>query len=362
MSTPKPFIFIGCSSEGLELAKNIQFQLQNIARTKIWNQGVFPLGESILEGLIQASDDFDYAILILSADDESISRNVRQPVSRDNVLFELGLFMGKLGRKKTFAVYDAHKRPKIISDLEGIILATYDSSDNDLSSSLGPACYLISQTIKDTFQIQKSATTSFWKSYMGNNYHIVIGRFQEFQNFEPTGFLAVGDARGLSDICAYLESIGSKVPQIEYADKMNGDFLGNDLIIIGGPDANELCKATISRLNLTIKFGNPEKYEVSFRNNETGDRFVPKIINNKVQKDFGVIIKAPNPFNPKRNAVLLFGAFGYGTWAAIKYATSLDFLENKIVSEQYFECIVETEVVKDTPQALREVFLKKLDL
>ena len=147
----KPLIFIGSSSEGLDVARAIEYQLQNDAEVTIWNAGVFGLGWSTLEALLKAVDQFDYAILILTPDDVIQSREQSLASPRDNVIFELGLFMGALGRFRTFALYDQKANLKILSDLAGITLATYNGSraDSNLIAAVSPACTLIRSKINE---------------------------------------------------------------------------------------------------------------------------------------------------------------------------------------------------------------------
>jgi len=139
-------IFVGSSLEGLPVARAIQEELGRDASVTIWDQGVFGLGQSALVSLIAALRNFDCAILIFRADDRVVSRDSAIPAARDNVLFELGLFMGQLGPQRTLVVYDRANPAKIISDLSGITFATYDGTD-DLRSSVGSACNLIRQEI-----------------------------------------------------------------------------------------------------------------------------------------------------------------------------------------------------------------------
>ena len=137
-------IFVGSSSEGLPVARAIQQDLSKDASVTVWDEGVLGLGQSALASLVTSLRSFDCAILVFRADDEMISRDNANLVTRDNVLFELGLFMGQLGPKRTFVVYDRAKPAKIMSDLSGITFATYDGT-NDLPSSVAPACNLIRQ-------------------------------------------------------------------------------------------------------------------------------------------------------------------------------------------------------------------------
>ena len=92
----RPSVFIGSSSEGLPMAKVISELLKTEAETTIWHEGVFGLGQGTLESLVNALDNFDFAVLVLTPDDMVESRDQTWQSPRDNVLFECGLFMGHL--------------------------------------------------------------------------------------------------------------------------------------------------------------------------------------------------------------------------------------------------------------------------
>lgn len=96
-----------------------------------------------------ALDKFDFAILFLTPDDMVTSRDETKQSPRDNVLFELGLFVGGLGRNRTYMVYDRTKSIKIPSDLAGITAATFQEySDGNLVASLGACCSQIETEIE----------------------------------------------------------------------------------------------------------------------------------------------------------------------------------------------------------------------
>lgn len=140
MARNRPTLFVGSSSEGLKIAKAIQVLLDHACEVTIWSQGIFGLSEGTLESLVSVLDDFDFAVLVLTPDDLLTSRNESASAPRDNVLFELGLFMGALGRKRTFIVYDRAAKLKLPSDLAGVSAATYEPhSTGNLESALGAA-------------------------------------------------------------------------------------------------------------------------------------------------------------------------------------------------------------------------------
>ncbi|MBK9260275.1 MAG: nucleotide-binding protein [Polyangiaceae bacterium] len=115
----KPRIFIGSSVEGLDYAEQIQAGLDYLAEPTIWHQGVFGLSKGTLESLLDARDQFDFAVLVLTPDDMTFTRKNKKNSPRDNVLFELGLFMGALGRDRTFIVYCRDKEIDLPTDLWG---------------------------------------------------------------------------------------------------------------------------------------------------------------------------------------------------------------------------------------------------
>ena len=69
MARARPSIFVGSSTEGLMIAKTFQILLDHACEVTIWSQGVFGLGQGSLESLVQALDEFDFAVLVLTADD-----------------------------------------------------------------------------------------------------------------------------------------------------------------------------------------------------------------------------------------------------------------------------------------------------
>lgn len=142
-------IFIGSSSEGLPVARAVKQQFSDVHDVVIWNEGVFQVNESYLESLVRAADLFDFAILCLTPDDVTKSRGEEKDSPRDNVLFELGLFMGRLGRKRAFIVCD--DSIKILSDFQGITIGKYKNpKDNNYLAAVGNACTLIRNRIESS--------------------------------------------------------------------------------------------------------------------------------------------------------------------------------------------------------------------
>ena len=72
------------------------------------------------------------------------ARGERKAAPRDNVIFELGLFMGALGRARSFIVRERGVDLKIPTDLLGVTSIEYESGDSSsIDIRMAPACELI---------------------------------------------------------------------------------------------------------------------------------------------------------------------------------------------------------------------------
>lgn len=143
----KPKAFIGSAVEGLEIANKLQELLAYDLSCVVWNQDtVFGLGSATLEALEKAVEDFDFGIFVFTPDDQLYSRGATMPVARDNVVFEAGLFIGKLTRWRAFVV---QPRSGIVlpSDFRGITTAQYDPNERNLAAALGPVCNRVREAV-----------------------------------------------------------------------------------------------------------------------------------------------------------------------------------------------------------------------
>jgi hypothetical protein len=101
----------------------------------------------------------DFGVFIFSPDDVTRIREETWATVRDNVLFELGLFIGRLGADRSFFVVpqdvsDLH----LPGDLKGITYATYDSerSDGNWRAAVGTASADIRSTIEKRFSLREN--------------------------------------------------------------------------------------------------------------------------------------------------------------------------------------------------------------
>lgn len=159
----RPYVFIGSSTEGLDAAKAVQANLEHAAETHIWSQGLFGLSGGSLESLVKATEKFDFAILLLTPDDLTTCRGQENSSPRDNVIFELGLFIGAIGRDRVFIIVDREAQIKLPSDLAGITPATFvRPASGTMQSALGTACTQIEDVLKKMGNRFGHAVNAWW--------------------------------------------------------------------------------------------------------------------------------------------------------------------------------------------------------
>jgi predicted nucleotide-binding protein len=145
-----PYVFIGCSAESLPIAEEIQTGLDFTGSVNsLWTQGLFEGSSVTINVLLDELKQSDFAVLLLTADDKTVSRKKQKRAPRDNVIFELGLFMGELGLERTLFVRPRDVDLKIPTDLLGVTPITYEIKDtNRVEAALGPVCSAIKKRIK----------------------------------------------------------------------------------------------------------------------------------------------------------------------------------------------------------------------
>ncbi len=141
----KPRLFIASSVESIPIAEAVNVNLDHQFEVTIWTGGTFKLSSSTIEDLVEKSSTVDFALFIFAPDDVALIRDEKQYIVRDNVVFELGLFVGAIGKERSFILKPRDVDIHLPTDLLGVTPADYDAnrSDGDLVSATNRACSLI---------------------------------------------------------------------------------------------------------------------------------------------------------------------------------------------------------------------------
>lgn len=133
----------------MEIAREIQLGLKhdNI-EVFVWTDGIFGPGGVSIDSLIKVVNEVDFAAFVFSPDDKAIIREMEYNAPRDNVIFELGLFMGKLDRNRAFIIKEQKSDVKIPTDLLGVTPLTYVyQHGGNLTAAIAVVCTELRKTI-----------------------------------------------------------------------------------------------------------------------------------------------------------------------------------------------------------------------
>ncbi|HAS8291268.1 TPA: hypothetical protein I7707_21480, partial [Vibrio vulnificus] len=133
----KPRLFIASSAESLPIAEAVNVNLDHDFEVTIWKNGTFKLSSSTIDDLVEKSSTVDFALFIFAPDDITSIRSRKEHVVRDNVIFEMGLFVGAIGKSRSFILKPRNVEMHLPTDLLGVTPADYEAtrSDNDLVSA-----------------------------------------------------------------------------------------------------------------------------------------------------------------------------------------------------------------------------------
>lgn len=145
----KPTVFIASSSEALHVAEAVHIKLDTDLRPKLW-ENAFDLSSITITTLISKTKEADYAVFVFHPDDKSLIREKEYSSVRDNVILELGMFIGALGLEKCFILVPKSSEStfRLPTDLAGITASFYDDQNIDVSDAVTSSCAKIKQTIK----------------------------------------------------------------------------------------------------------------------------------------------------------------------------------------------------------------------
>jgi predicted nucleotide-binding protein len=112
-------VFILTSATGSKMGHAVQSACAGDGfKATVWTEGAFGSGGYAVDRLEEVLDQSDVAIAIVDPHEKA--------ASRDAVIFELGFFMGRLGRHRTFLIEPRAEDMKLPPELAGINTLTYN--------------------------------------------------------------------------------------------------------------------------------------------------------------------------------------------------------------------------------------------
>lgn len=216
----RPTVFIGSTGERSDIADAMVQHLSSVAEVTHW-EDAFPPGPTIYDNLMSLKDNFDFAVFVLTADDFINSRDKEYQVPRDNVIFELGLFLGSIGTGRVFAVIDKNVPTKLPTDLTGVVYLTYDPNRKDgrVGPALRPACI----SIKEQVELRGARESAMGDETSSPDLRLmgVEKVYDSYADAEPDIFSTFRNTKGPVRLLLYVASqdVGVKGPILDLIDE-----------------------------------------------------------------------------------------------------------------------------------------------
>lgn len=157
----KPHLFIGSSDKEIKPARCMVDVLNDdmsMVLAKTWKDGgAFEGTRSTLESLLDQLEVCEFGAFILAPDDVVSSQGTQSHRTRDNVVFELGLFLGRFGPERTFILRrrDPRLSTRPPSDLFGINLISFEFDETAAHASVASACNRIRMAVESVLTAAK---------------------------------------------------------------------------------------------------------------------------------------------------------------------------------------------------------------
>lgn len=178
MTDLKPKIFIGSSGDGLTVAEEVRNNLSSIGDCLVWKDtGVWEPNRSTFDNLLRMAGYFDIGAFVATMDDVTLTKDALVLEPRDNVILEMALFLGALGRDKSLLLVE--KGVKLPSDFDGIYMVRFDRDDN---ASIASACQEYADHISELYRqghFSLYPTTALAIGYYKNFLHPLVDSAQK---------------------------------------------------------------------------------------------------------------------------------------------------------------------------------------
>ena len=125
---PVPKLFISALPESVSIARHLQNRLahDDIIVT-IFSDTIFEPSDNAFNSFLDEAGQSDFCAFVFSSDAPVFNRKGLQSVVRDNIVFEIGLFIGVVGRNRTFLIKPSQLDIKIPTRLFSLKVFEYQA-------------------------------------------------------------------------------------------------------------------------------------------------------------------------------------------------------------------------------------------
>lgn len=203
-------LFIGSSGNGLTIAHaaadRIHERCGEWIQCEVWDRGdALKLNQSFLDSLTRAAQRFHYGVFIATADDATLKKDNVVMGARDNVIFEMGLFLGGLGPSRAFLIVE--KDVDLPTDFDGIKVPKFEVNDEKGTIDAVDAVLSQIECTRESFNLKPIPPAALALGYF-ENFLKQFGKMHWRDSSEPArvrvllpkGLISLRDTADLGDL------------------------------------------------------------------------------------------------------------------------------------------------------------------
>ncbi len=150
----------------------------------MWKEaGVWEPNVSTFDNLLKIAGLFDFGVFVATSDDWTLTKGQIVIEPRDNVILEMALFLGALGKDKAFLLVE--EGIKLPSDFSGIFMPQFKKGDE---TSLIEACQTYAEKIEEYYEFGHLSLYPTTALAMGYYKNFVAGLVESAQTPEMLEF------------------------------------------------------------------------------------------------------------------------------------------------------------------------------
>lgn len=209
----------------------------------------------------------------------------------------------------------------------------------------------------------------FWRPIVSSRPTVVIGK--HVAKWEPSALMGIGDAKALDELRMHFRTLHLPADfPARFVDEVpSGATLDENYLCIGGPDTSPGGEGLIAdlwrRSQASYEWGRSAEGVARISDGRSGRWFEAQGLPGDLTEDYALIVRMRNPYcqpDAKRWVLLFAGCSGFGTWGALRFSTTSEFVKNHLVaSDDAFECLISVEVVNRAPGKLSALDVRTLE-
>lgn len=243
-----------------------------------------------------------------------------------NVMIEIGMALGAQKRIVVLKNRLSKQKFNVPSDISAFVYVEYRNIEDVIK--------VVAQVIMDYNSLHTPTNLYFeklWGFKPGDAVYIICPELSEpekRQNPEDNEFLYLGKYGDIDSLLVLYSSLSKLYPSIDLKYCTSNEFKAlpgsphaENLIILGGPDYNEVTKYYMEKTKLIpYRFTSTKDDEIGIKHPVSKEILIPTFDEEGKTciYDHGFFVKVPNPANPSKRILMINGLHTYGVYGSAK--------------------------------------------